>query len=506
MLPHLGIAHYFNRIRLRWPLLASLLLMASSPVLAQEMTLAEAIQQAISKQPGLTLNRIDTDMADTEIQRIEGMLDPVVTASVGATDDKSPVSSTFQASRTLTGKIGAGISKPLANGDTIGASLAYNRTRQSFNNPAAAQFALVNPAYRGQIDLNYRHPLLRGNDRPDYNDALQAASNDVKASRLQRLTVARSLALQVSNAYYQVASDTIQLRLAEQAVQRAKRLLQYQSLRERFGLIEASDRMQAEALLEARRLDRIQASGQLANDRSALNRLLLLPPDQTIEPTVLPSPATAAPAAFDTLVDIATSKRPEFAILKARLDAAEARLQQAMDGESSQLDLVAQLGTRSLDTSSGTAAGKAFGTTNHYAALSVEFSDALGNNSARAGIRKAELARSRIVEERRQTLEVVQDDLARTWTSLQSSIPAYRQARLRVAAEQRKLEAELKRYREGRSDTATIVQFEGDFSNAERQAELLAVSLALTTTQLDWAQGSLLEKLGIDVDAGVDQP
>ena len=94
-------------------------------------------------------------------------------------------------------------------------------------------------------------------------------------------------------------------------------------------------------------------------------------------------------------------------------------------------------------------------------------------------------------------MEVVRDDIARTWTSLKSGIPAYRQARLRVEAEKRKLDAELKRYREGRSDTATVVQFEGDLSNAERQAELLGVSLNLAEKQLAWAQGTLLDGLGI---------
>ncbi|HXH72831.1 MAG TPA: TolC family protein [Mariprofundaceae bacterium] len=464
---------------------------------AETLGLGEAIRQALASHPELTLNRIDSDIAATETLRIEGQLDPVVTASIGATDDKSPVASSFQPSRTVSGQLNAGISKPLANGDTVGASLAYNRARQSFSNPVAAQFALVNPAYRGQIDLNYRHPLLRGNDRPDYGDALQAAEDDVKASRLQRRTIARTLALQITNAYYQFASDHIQLRLAEQAVARAERLLNYQAFRERFGLIETSDRLQARALLEARRLDQAQAEAQLETDRTALNRLLLAAPDRPIEPAMPGNVTEQAPTDFEQLVDTASRKRPEFTILDTRQAAAEARLQQAMDTERSQLDLVAQLGSRSLDSRPGSAAGQAFGAANHYAQLSLEFSDALGNNSARAGIRKAELSRSRIVEERRQTMEVVRDDIARTWTSLKSGIPAYRQARLRVEAEKRKLDAELKRYREGRSDTATVVQFEGDLSNAERQAELLGVSLNLAEKQLAWAQGTLLDGLGI---------
>lgn len=472
---------------------------APSAIAGESIGLSDAIRQALTHRSDLVLGRIDSALAETESQRIEGMLDPVVTASIGATDDKSPVASSFQASRTVSGQLQAGISKPMANGDTLGASLAYNRSKQSFSNPIAAQFALINPAYRGQIDLTYRHPLLRGNDRPDYAEALQAAENDTEASRLQQQTIARALALQVTNAYYQLANDWIQVKLANQSVKRAERLLQYQSFRERFGLIEKSDRLQAEALLEARKLDRAQAQAQLAVDNSALNRLLLAPADQRLDPSVS-HPAIDRPiAGFNTLFVTASRKRPELSILDARLKAAEARLKQAMDTEESQLDIVAQLGTRSLDTQASAAAGNAFGTTNHYAALSLEYSDTVGNNRAHAAIRKAELTRSRIVEERRQAIDQIRDDLARARTSLLNNIPAFRQSVLRVAAEQKKLDAELKRYREGRSDTATVVQFEGDLSAAERQKELLSVSLNLAEKQLAWAQGTLFEELGIQL-------
>lgn len=473
---------------------------------ADELTLPEIIRQVLAQTPQLAIHRLDTAISASEIQRVEGLLDPVVTAKVGVIDDQTPVTSSFQPSRTQTAQATGSLSQPLANGDTVTGSITYNRNRTSFSSPFAAQLATVNPAYRSQLDLSYRHALLRGAGRPDYRDALAAAHSDADAVALQRQTIARTLALQAVNAYYLLVNDAVQVRLARQAVERASRLVEYQRFRERFGLIERSDRIQTEALLAARRQELAQAEAQRAADTTAVNRLMLRAPDTEIAITDDGTPPEQAPADYAALIDSARRHRPEFAILEAQLKATQARLAQAKDGEQSQLDLVAQLGTRALDGSAGNAAARTLSTSHPYAALSLEYSDTIGDNAARAAIRKAELSRERIVEQQKQQRESVQDDIAGAWTTLRSGIPAYRQARAHVDAERRKLAAELTRYREGRSDTATVIQFETDLSNAEQQAEAQGINLMLAEKQLAWAQGTLLSELGIHLEQETSRP
>ena len=60
----------------------------------------------------------------------------------------------------------------------------------------------------------------------------------------------------------------------------------------------------------------------------------------------------------------------------------------------------------------------------------------------------------------------------------------------------------MRRYREGRSDTATLVQFEADLRSAELRAELQYLTLLLAERQLAWAKGSLLQELGLQMASG----
>ncbi|WP_232726407.1 TolC family protein [Mariprofundus ferrinatatus] len=469
------------------------------PAMAEEMDLKRAIETVIAKHPDLEIKRIDRQIAQSGIRSVEGMLDPVITARIGASEETTPTSSSFQPSETRLGQLSGSIAKPLENGGTLGANFKYNRTSQAYPpSPLAAQLNAFNPAYRNQINLNYRHPLLKGNDRPDYSQSLLANEAGLRTADLQQVVTARMLALNTTNAWYQLASDDISIRIAEQAVQRARDLLAYQRVREGFGLIETADRLQAEALLAARKTDQQRAHARRASSQNNLNRLMLRNPESDI--TLQNEPVTEFTIPSMQLArEVAEQKRVELKLLQAQLDSAEAQLAIARNNDNMQLDLVAEIGTRALDTSAGGAAAGGFSPNDHYAALSVELSEVLGRNSARAAVRKAELQRQRIIAQRASTLEQIGNDLATAITSLRNGRPTLEAARRQAEAERRKFRAEMKRYREGRSDTATLVQFEGELLSAELNADLQALTLQLAATQLRWAEGSLLESLHIDI-------
>jgi len=483
---------------LRFLLLPALVLTFISPATAQPMSLAEIVERVLATHPDLTISRLDTSIAGTETQRISGILDPVVTARLGVSDEQVPTLSDFQASQTRFGQIMAGISKPLASGGTISAEIDYNRTNLGFNSPFAGNLAKFNPAYRNEINLSYRHPLLRGAGRPEYHEALAAARADIEAAGLQQHVIAQNLSLQALNLHFQLVGDDVNIRLSEQTVERARRLLAYQHRREKFGLVEASDRLQAEALLATRQLELEEARARRAADRTTLNRLMLRPPDAPLTIALVPEYQHRPLPEFTAALEKASKNRPELKALDARLQAAEARLLQVRDIEHTQLDIVAELGTRALNDSAGAAFQQGFSLNDRYAALSLEVSEVVGNNAAKASIRNAELTRQRVLAEKIRMQELIKDDLAAAITTISTTRATLTRARQHEKAERRKFEAEIKRYREGRSDTATIVQFEGDLRIAALQAELQRIILLQAEMQLLWAQGLLLKQLGIN--------
>jgi len=468
---------------------------------AQPLSLKAVFESIREHHPDLKLNRIDHSIAQTEHMRIEAMLDPTVAANIIASEEKTPVSSDFQASETRLGQLSGNIAKPLSNGGTLAANFTYNRTSQAFNSPLAAQLALFNPAFRNQINVSYRHPLFKGADRPDYHLSLLMADAGLDAADLQAQVIMHTLSLQAINAYYQLAADDINIHIAEQAVKRAKKLLGYQRSRENFGLIEKADRLQASALLAARRTDLQQAKAQRLNNQSVLNRIMLRPFNTSIIiPPIPPVQQTHIAAAVNTNAIVQAEQfRPELQWLHAQLKIADAQLLMTLDGDQIQLDVIAEAGTRALanDAVNGLARGLTVNDQRYYAALSFEFSDVLGRNSNRAAIRKAELQRQRIIMQRQQSVESIKNDIAAASSAITAGIPTLVIAKKQVLAEQRKFAAEMQRYRQGRSDTATLVQFEGELRNASLHAELQQLSLHLADKQLTWAQGKLLPELGL---------
>jgi len=482
--------------------LLMLAVVTSAPVAsAAEMNLKQVLEAILHSNPQISISRTDTAIAAADEQRIQGMLDASINGKILGSDEQVPVASDFQAAENRIMQLNAGISQPLRNGDTLSVQGTYSATKQKFVSPLAAQLARFNPAYRSQIDVSYRHALLRGADRPDYSLGLESVEAKTKAATFDEQIVARNLSLSALNAFYRLIADDINIAIAKQAVERAREVSHYQKARQEFGLIEQADALQAEAFLAARQTDLQRSLSQRRSDESALNRLMQKDSSQTI--SLLPPRLSANASApdFEEAEKQAIRLRPDLKAIDARLKAAEAELAAAQDIDEMQLDVVAQLGTRSLDRNAGPAASGALSINDRFAALSLEMQDSMGRNSAGASIRKAELARQRLTDQRRQALEQIRDDLANAITAIQTGIPNLKMARLQAVAERKKFQAELKRYSQGRSNTATLVQFDGELRNAELQEKLQQQTLQLAHHQLAWATGTLLRNLDIKLTA-----
>ncbi|MDX8411863.1 MAG: TolC family protein [Mariprofundaceae bacterium] len=461
------------------------------------MSLQQTIEAVLASHPDLALSRIKPRIAATEKGRIEGQLDPVVSASGNFTEDQTPVSSAFSPSGSKYLQLQGNISKPLAGGGTVALGASFNRADLSFTSPLASQIASINPAYRNQIDLSYRHPLFRGYGRPAYHQSLAAAEADTQAATLQLGIVAEQLALRALNLYYQMASNEINVQLANDAVLRARELLAYQHRREEFGLIEAAERLQAEALLATRNMEYQQAKAELVQNRAELNRLMLRAPESPFS-VVLDRVEIGSAPTLDEAMSIAEQHRPELQVQERRLAAADARLAAAMDEQNPQLDVVASLGSRSLNDDSATALAQGLNLSDRFVALGLEFSDILGRHRAKSAIRKAELERQQILLERAQSLERIKDEVTTALIALQTGAQTLGSAEQRADAERRKFVAEMHRYRDGRSDTATIVQFEGDLRIAELIHAIEGIKLRRAYRLLTWAEGRLLAGFGQD--------
>jgi outer membrane protein TolC len=466
---------------------------------AQPISLADVIVETFAKNPDIPLSQLSRDFVKVEQQRIEGMLDPNVSGRIGYSDEKAPTVSPFAASKTQFGQLSGNISKPLEDGSTLTGSLNYNSTNLGY--PASVLPAFqpnINPVYQNQIDLTYRYPLLRGHGNPAYHEEMSASKQDEEAAIWRVEILKEQLAEQATIAYFRLAADNLTVKLAKGTIQRAEELLKYQKKREQFGLIEQADRLQAEALLATRRMDLSITEATARQGKTNLNRLMLRAPDAPLEPTLnrgVFSTDVVEKKPLDTLLAEAEKIRPAFRVIEANLTASNARISATRNQHETQVDLVGQVGSRALSASAGKAATQGFNLNDRFVSLSVELSDTIMGNATKSAIKKAELSRQQVLLERLQLRESVKSQLASAITTLNSSYKTAAAATQRARAEKNKFNAEVARYKSGRSDTATVILFEGDLFTAELQAAVRQVLLRLATHQLALARGTLLPAL-----------
>lgn len=465
----------------------------SLPAQAEPLTLEDVFQEVVRQSPDLAVTEMQAAIAEADLGRVESLLDTQARASIMVSDEKKPTSSPFMASQTKLGIFNSSLSKPLEDGSSLTASLNYTRSRVSY--PAGSPIVLsMNPSYQEQIDLSYRYPLLKNHANPAYHQALLAGQSNVGAATWQQSLVAEQLLGRVINLYFQLVANEIALKQANNGLERAGELLAYQKYREAFGLIEAADRLQAEALLATRKMDAVRADAALKQSQAALKRLMQRPANDhlSLRSNFLPSNNTLPDT--DSLLEEAMS-RPQFKMLEDQLQAADANIEIARNEDRMQVDVIAQLGTRSLSASAGTAAAQGMSVKDRYVGIGLEFSDSWEGRSARAALRKAQLQREQILRQQAQQRDAVLTDLTNVRINLESGLSILQATRARMRAEKKKYQAEMQRYREGRSDTATVIQFEGDLRNAELQAALQSIVVEQSRRQLALLRGSLLTQL-----------
>ncbi len=463
----------------------------STPLQATEVTLADVLGKTFTQSPDLAASALQVDMQRADTMQIDGALDMRYGGSIGISNEIAPTTSPFAPTETNAAFVAGQVVKPFANGSTLTGTLKYNRAELIY--PASVNPAFQskpNPQYQHQIDLIYRYPLAAGAGNPNYTYQKEASMAAEKAAALRLALLKEQIAAQAIGLYAQFALRDLSLKLAGDAVLRAKQLLRNQKKRESFGLVEDADRYQTEALLAARKLQFAQAKADKKSAQTALNRLMYQDAD-----TPLAVRLHAPDVQVDTVANMvakAKLKRPVFQVLDAQYAAVEAQLQMAQAADDYQLDVVGQLGTRALDGSADKALTQGFNPVNdRYIGVSIEFSDVLGNKRSHAAVRKAALALDNIRIERRKAELDLTTELATLLDSLRNTKTMLQAAKAQVRAERKKYKAEMQRYQKGRTPTAVVIQFEGELRAAELRLAMQQVSLDVIQYKLALALGEL---------------
>ena len=474
-----------------WGLIGILLVTPVRAEQAAPLTYEAALQAIVRTYPSLAIAALQVEKARQEQIRVESSLGWVLQADGGVQRDISLLGTP---SNIATAR--AGVQRRFASGQSLGLSGRY---RYEDSEQVFGPF-YPNPAQSTSLDLDYRVPLGRDKDNPDYRQGLVSAEAGVLLEQANQLAIREQLARQTLELFYGLATVRASYETALAGVKRARRLKKYIDERYEMGLAEDKDRLQADAQLQMQRSELRKLEVLWTQMRTNLNRLMGRPWNAEFIPQVRSGSEPPSEGALPALQAEAEAVSPELLRNRARIRLGEAELERRRNARRDQLDVVLSMGTR---TFMGPSAYGDVDVRDVAGSLRLEYQNALDKRGFDAAIYQAQLEIRTAEEESRR----VRDDLRYRIAGLVGELAAAREAlrayEARLRSEQRKFDEALALYREGRFTTDRLIQFENELQAARFALQQQRIEYAERARELDILRGAVWQ--GIAMDSGEGQ-
>lgn len=458
----------------------------TTPVLAAkktELTLYQVMQRVLDRYPSLKISAMEVAQAAEQRQQVESSLGWILNSTAGITHDLTGFG-TPSDRLDISGSIG----RQLKSGATLSLSGGYR-----YEDSSLPFDPLPNPAHTTKLDLSYRLPLSQGEDNPLYLEGLVSADAGHDLAKANQLLTRITLAEKVKDLFYSSVSTHARIANARQGVQQARKLEVYINKNIKLGLMEKKDQLQARAQLHLKLADLSAIQLQWKQQQTSLNRLMLEEWEQDIQP-ILMSIKNNKHYNLNNLIKTTENHHPAVKISQAKLQIAESRIKSARDSKKDNLDLVVSVGSRTSDgdNTAGTVSERDWA-----GAVSIEYQHLFNDKGLSSKYKQALLEKNIALQD----IQKTNDDIRYTVSGLIAEIKA---AKLAVKTAYQKLNSEslkLKeaeyRFRNGRADTAQLIQFQNEYSFAQLTYQNQKVDLNNRIIALQIFTGQFWNELAI---------
>ena len=508
------------------PLAAAVLLLspqiarAVSPadVLGQEVELAlsDAILLALEHNLNLAVARTDPAVANQAVRQATGAYDPTLFADFNFANDEDPSANAIQSAllnfdrtiKTQSWTYDAGVTGILPYGMSYSSTLDLNQIESS------SAFFTLDPEYRTAWTSQLTLPLLKNflRNQADVTVERSRINQAISDQDFRRLLIDEVLL--VESTYWDLTAALEQHRVAMKSLETAQSLLEQTRVQYEVGVIARVDITQAQSGLAEREESEISARFRGLNVQDRLLSQILAPGATDYEGTVI-KPESPAMVQYEVDIDAAVKRafatRPELYVARGRVADAEVELGFAENQTLPQFDvtgsytlqgLAGKVDTPPQPDSIKSEARNAFhdlGNREKSYSLGAQFSVPFPNTSARALAtqRRIEYRRARTELRREEQRIILETRLAAR--ALLAAIERIEASERRQEASDEALRAEQERLRLGDSTPFDVLQREEDVVEAEDGLITALQVYRVAISELERAQGTLLERRGIQV-------
>lgn len=447
-----------------------------------EISLENALNRAVTKNPLIRIEKIDVDFADATVWENRYRFEPSVNLS-------------YEQKRIP---------------DNTDSSVLYHRGTLSVEEylPSGTNLKISGAAipkygrYERAFEFSVTQALLQGGGLGVNLVPVRKASIDLELRQEELAGYAQKLIAETEYAYWDAYLAEQEIAIYHQSMELAKRLLNESNERLRVGKIAPLDLVTVKAEVASREKD-------LINSRTALQqkkyRLAYLVNDTLAEwekPIVFidKPPEPQVPDSLHHHLQISKKYRPDLRQAHLLAKRGELEIVQTRNGLLPKLDLFLRLGGTTYAESFGDVFSQNLDNQKSIGA-GLSLSMPVTNGAARERYRKSQLSKKQLQLSLENIERLVELDIRSAWTEVQRSLQMIEKAGTARMLQQEKLAAEQARISAGKTTEYVVLQVQRDLTIAQLDEARAAVAYVKALTDLYLKDGSLLERRGVSSNA-----
>ncbi len=461
--------------------------------------LQEAILTALERNPALSIQRLTPKIAKTVVKEQGAVYDPTLSASINKTKTKQQ---RFLGSRPdpfeLTSnrsQYDVGLSQNLPLGTTISANASM----------IASLSSIYTDQYSGNVGITITQSLLQGLG-PGYNLAnLRRARLDYEISQAELRRVAEEVIANIEKAYWDLYLAQEEIQIQQRSMELANKQLRESQERLAVGKLPELELAAVHAEVATRQEALIDAQSRY--EQARLQIIYLLNPDRPSSWATVPLPLDRPFIPVDTLApmeeheQLALKFRPDLRQAQLSLQKGEVEIARTRNGLLPRLDFFITLG-RTTYSKTFREAIPDVQSPFYEINGGLTFNFPLTDRKAIAQYVRAQYSQDQLELALKNMEKLVQWDVRSAYIEVLRSREQIAATRVARELQAKKLDAELEKFRVGRSTNFLVLQAQRDFTASQLNEARAMVAYLNALVNLYLMEGTLLERRGIS-EAGV---
>ncbi len=496
-------------------ILATFLPMGAS--LAQEsrsLSLMDALKIALENNLDLVSARYTPQLAEQDIEIQESNFDIGLEAQVRHSEQVQAAtqSSTLSGSTVDNGSVG--IQQNMKFGGSYTASLVAVRQEQSGIN------VLAPTSYFSSLSFNFNIPLLNGLGVEDTTEQLILSRNALEVSLWDLEGSAEAVVQSVEGAYWDMVAARENLRISRLSLKRAKDQLALNRKKVEVGTLAPIEITQAEAEVASQEENVILAETGQWDAEDEMRRLMGVPEtdpmwDQELVPDDLPDYREVQVDLNDALEQAMTHRSDIYAArqtvrdreLSEKIAHRGVRHQLDFDGGYTPtgaslpvIDFTDPLNPVVLENPSLADSFANLPDLDQFSwNAQFTYRVPIGNRHARANYARSRISTRQAGTELANLEQSIRVEVRKAARAVESGVKRVQAAKVNTVLQEKKLDAEQKKFENGMSTSFEVLTFQRDLANAELARVRALLDYAKSLTALEKAKGTLMEARGLSL-------